>query len=132
MYYLILDDDGNINRAIEGVHEIENYRLKKIVSREIFDMSIDNFSELGFFNPKIKKELIKDFLKTSDFNNLSFFLEECPKLKVEHIKKTTQQEKDIKFLAEFNKSLVEAMPLPSEGQPNQMLQKLQDIIDRYS
>lgn len=44
----------------------------------------------------------------------------------------SQEQKDIRFLAEFNKSLIEAMPLPSEGQANPMLQKLQEIIDRYS
>ncbi|MGL4875189.1 MAG: hypothetical protein ACRC30_11135 [Clostridium sp.] len=135
-YYIYVRENGGFNGLISSIHNVEKFKNKKEVSKELFNVFTNKFKDYIEFNPTINKTFKCDFINDDKitFENIQYILDRyiVESTYIEEKSLLTNEQKDIKFLAEFNKSLVEAMPLPSEGQPNHMLQKLQDIIDRYS
>lgn len=120
----------------------------KEITYELWNTLIGNDKYNKINCPKLKINNINEFIKekTEEWNisligiqendcilqygeYINMFFEE--KVFEPIIFEPTQTEKDIKFLAETLKSILEPMMLPSEIQTNTSLIQLQEIINRY-
>lgn len=99
----------------------------KEISKNVFDeLNKINLTETLYI-PKEKQNEFK--LRDISIEDIPLYFE---KYKGTVIKVITDEQKDIKFLAETLKGFIEPMQLPADGQPNPALEKLQEIINRYS
>lgn len=144
-YYMIINTKTGENCGfyVTGIWEyadilkqIKEGETLKEISKELWSILIGNNDEIKLNSPTLKKEKIEEFLNTNlnTRNNFEVIFYDFFEEKVFEpvVIEPTQLEKDIKFLAETLKTFIEPMPLPSEGETNPVLIKLQEIIERYS
>lgn len=118
-----------INQCLDG-------QSLKEISKELWNVLLGNNEDIKLNSPVLKLDKIEKFLKT-DFLNIidlhQVFFDLFMEQEIEPIlHELTQQEKDIKVLAEALKTLIEPMIIPKDNYSNQILEKLQEIINRYT
>lgn len=143
-YFMIINNETGENQGfyITGIWEYDNIITQvkegetlKEISQDLWNALIGNDDRVCLNAPTLKKEKIEEFL-TTNFNarnNIEVIFYDFFEEKVFEpvVFEPTQLEKDIKFLAETLKSILEPMMLPSEIQTNTSLIQLQEIINRY-
>lgn len=115
--------------------EVKESQVLKEISVDLWNILLGNNEKIKMSNPVVKYDNIslfldEDTLKWENLNEkITQYFEE--KEIEQEPYELTQSEKDIKVLAEAIKSVIEPMAITEVNYSNSILERLQEIIDRY-
>lgn len=116
--------------------EVQEGQTLKEISKDLWNVLLGNNEKIKMTNPGIKTNIINSFLDedTLKWENLNEKITQYFEEKEieQEPYELTQSEKDIKVLAEAIKSVIEPMSITEVNYSNSILERLQEIIDRYT